>query len=140
MNPNSAQPQQPQQPNYPPMSVPDHDPGYVLGIVSLATSIIGMGLVGLITGIIGLKKSKQVGKSNGLALAGIIIGVLNIIISIVVTILLIAGVIGFGKVVNDVFQKCQELGPGTHMVDGVEYNCGSGADPSKSPVTEPQTN
>lgn len=54
------------------------NPGQTLGIVSLVTSLLGISLVGLITGIIGLNQSKKAGQSNGLAIAGIVIGAIGL--------------------------------------------------------------
>ncbi len=94
------------------------NPGHGLGIASLVVSLIGAGLIGLILGIIGLNKSKKAGQSNGLALAGIIIGAINIVVvSIVVAVFATAAV----TLVN----KCNELGSGTHVISGVTYTCGS---------------
>ena len=51
----------------------------VLAIVSLVTSIIGFGLVGVITGHIGLNQIKKTGEQGrGLAIAGLIIGYISI--------------------------------------------------------------
>ena len=95
------------------------DPGHGLGIASLIVSLVGFGLIGLILGIIGLKKSKTAGHGNGLALAGIIIGVLNI----VVTILIIGGV-AYGVV--QLAAQCNDLGSGVHTLSsGATINCGS---------------
>lgn len=94
------------------------NPGKGLGIASLITSLLNIGLVGLILGIIGLKKSKAVGQSNVLAVIGIILGILSIIGTIIGIILLVGGA-------SVLLQKCQELGPGTHVVEGVTYTCTS---------------
>ena len=51
----------------------------VLAIVSLVTSILGIGIVGVITGHIGLHQIKTTGEQGrGLAIAGLIIGYLQI--------------------------------------------------------------
>jgi hypothetical protein len=51
----------------------------VLAIVSLVTSILGFGLVGVITGHIGLNQIKKTGEEGrGLAIAGLIIGYIQI--------------------------------------------------------------
>jgi uncharacterized protein YacL len=65
----------------------------VLAIVSLVTSIIGMSLIGVITGHIGLsqiKKSAEGGR--GLALAGVIIGYIGLAIGLIILILWIAAI------------------------------------------------
>lgn len=51
----------------------------VLAIVSLVASIVGFGLVGVITGHIGLNQIKQTGEQGrGLAIAGLVIGYISI--------------------------------------------------------------
>lgn len=51
----------------------------VLAIVSLVTSIIGLSLVGVITGHIGLSQIKKTGEEGrGLAIAGLIIGYIGL--------------------------------------------------------------
>jgi hypothetical protein len=51
----------------------------VLAIVSLVASILGLGLVGVITGHIGLNQIKTTGEQGrGLAIAGLIIGYISI--------------------------------------------------------------
>lgn len=91
------------------------DPGKLLGIFSLVFSFFA-GLVGLILGIIAKKKSKAAGFSNGLATAGIIISIINILIGLVV-----GGFLAFGAF--KLTQTCSELGPGRHVKDGVVYRC-----------------
>jgi len=92
------------------------NPGKGIGIASLIVSFLGIGLVGLILGIVGINKSKAAGQGNGFAIAGIILGILNIIGTIIAIIIIVtsAGVI---------LEKCKELGPGTHAVDGITYTC-----------------
>ena len=93
------------------------DPGHGLGIASLVVSLIGFGLVGLILGIIGLKKSKSVGRGNGLAIGGIIIGIVNII-----AVTLVFAVVAYGGV--QLAAQCAELGNGVHTLDsGVTITC-----------------
>jgi hypothetical protein len=63
----------------------------VLAIVSLVTSIIGMSLIGVITGHIGLNQIKKTGDSGrGLAIAGLIIGYIGLAVVILLIILWIA--------------------------------------------------
>ena len=77
--PAPMQPTQPPQPQQPAMAAVN--PGQGLGIASLVCSLIGISLVGLILGIIALKKSKEAGMSNGMALAGIIISSIGLVFS-----------------------------------------------------------
>jgi predicted permease len=103
MNPNQPVAQQP-------------NPGKGLGIASFVISLVGGGLIGLILGIIAKKKSKAAGQGNRFAVAGIIIGVINII---AVTLIMI--LVAYNGVA--IAAKCNELGVGTHVVEGVTYNC-----------------
>lgn len=91
------------------------NPGKTLGIVGLILSILGCtALIGIVVSIIGLVKSRKAGMGNGVAWAGIIIGVLW----------LIGGIVGLATGVGGLMDKCAELGPGVHQVDGVTYTCG----------------
>lgn len=92
------------------------NPGHTLGIVSLILSILGVGLVGIILGAIGLKKSKAVGQKNGLAVAGIVVGILSTIITAIIVITVSAGIAQLAG-------KCAELGNGVHVENGVTYTC-----------------
>lgn len=92
------------------------DPGRTLGIVGLVLSFF-TALVGLVVSIVALRKSRRAGFKNGFALAGTIIGGLG---TLVVVIAVVVGGVALGGVAA----KCQELGPGTHTVDGVTYTCG----------------
>ena len=97
------------------------DPGKTLGIISLVTSLLGIGVVGLVTGIVGRSKSKAAGHSNGMALAGIIISAISIVVGLIIGIILVLGlVVGLQAVT----QKCNELGPGTHYEGSAKYTCG----------------
>ncbi|MCX6495271.1 MAG: DUF4190 domain-containing protein [Actinobacteria bacterium] len=52
----------------------------VLAIVSLVTSILGLSLVGIITGHIGLSQIKKTGEAgSGLAIAGLVIGYVSFV-------------------------------------------------------------
>jgi hypothetical protein len=59
----------------------------VLSIVSLATSVIGFGLVGVITGHISLSQIKKTGEQGRvLAIVGLVLGYLGILASIIIAI------------------------------------------------------
>ena len=59
----------------------------VLSIVSLATSVIGLGLVGVITGHISLSQIKKTGEQGRvLAIIGLVLGYLGILASIILVI------------------------------------------------------
>lgn len=59
-------------------------PGKTLGIIAFVLAIVpvGLSLVGLILGIIALVQSKKAGRSNGFAIAAIVIGALAVIVGI----------------------------------------------------------
>ncbi|MCY7413595.1 MAG: DUF4190 domain-containing protein [Salinibacterium sp.] len=70
----------------------------VLSIVSLATSVLGLGLVGVITGHIALsqiKKSAEQGRV--LAIIGLILGYLGIVIGVILGIFYIYVFLAFGN-------------------------------------------
>jgi hypothetical protein len=103
-------------------------PGKTLGIVSLVLSIVGFlffwivaPIAGIITGIIARKQSKAVGAKNTPATAGIIISIVALVLQIILTIIFVAlAVAGISSAV----EQCSDLGPGTHVIDGVTYTCG----------------
>lgn len=70
------------------------NPGHGMGIAGLVCAFLAP-LVGLILSIVAMKKSKKVGMSNGLALAGIIIGAINTVLG---TLFLVMVVASFGAV------------------------------------------
>jgi len=99
-----------------PYAAPAVDPGRTLGIVGLIGSIF-FSAVGLVLSIVAYRKSKGAGFKNGIALAGIVIGILT-------TLGILTAVVVGGLGAMHVVQACQDLGPGTHVVDGVTYTCG----------------
>lgn len=99
---------------------PTADPGMTMGIIALVLSIIGLHLVGIIVGFVALSQSKKVGKSNGFALAGVIVGAVLFVISLVVIGLAIAGGAAFFGWLTE---ACRDLGPGVWEVDGITYSC-----------------
>ncbi|MFZ1301308.1 MAG: hypothetical protein WAQ27_01875 [Candidatus Microsaccharimonas sp.] len=99
-----------------PVEGPVPNPGHGLGLASLILSIVGVSIVGLILGIIGLKKSKKVGQKNGLALAGIIIGGVGLVVGIFATIIIFS-------VAASLAGQCSDLGPGVHYVNGSTLRC-----------------
>lgn len=71
------------------------DPGKTLGIVGLVLAIV-LPLIGLIVSIIARKKSREAGFDNGLAKAGIIVGIILLVLGIIGTIASVA--LGFAAV------------------------------------------
>lgn len=87
----------------------DEDPGHTMSVAGLVLAIF-MPLIGLVVSIIARSKSKKAGHKNGLALAGIIVSIVSLIVSIAVGALIVLGV-------NKTLQFCDKNGPGTHTTD-----------------------
>lgn len=64
-------------------------PGKTLGIVGLILSIVAS-VVGLVVSIIAFRQSKAAGYNNGLAKAGIIVGIITTVLGVIFTIAYIA--------------------------------------------------
>lgn len=65
------------------------DPGRTLGIVGLVLAIVGS-FVGLIISIVAFNQSKKAGFDNGLAKAGIIVGVITTVLTLAYVVFAIA--------------------------------------------------
>ena len=110
-------PQAPQYGGTPGYTAPQ-DPGKTMGIIGLVLSFLGcLSIVGLILSIVALNKSKKAGYKNGIALAGIIVGAVVLVASII-------GGVALAGVFGQIAEVCNEYGPGEHFVDGVTYTCG----------------
>jgi hypothetical protein len=108
----------------PPFVHHQENPGQSLGIASLISAFM-MPPLGIVLGIIGLQKSNKIGMKNELALIGIIISSIFTFLTIVGVILfIIFGLPAIGTLV----ETCNDLGSGTHVVNGVTYNCGATID------------
>ena len=67
--------------------------GFVVGLVSIFLNFYCItGVVGLILSILGLKKSKETGKSKSLAIAGIVCSIIGIIVGIIGIIIAVTAV------------------------------------------------
>lgn len=65
--------------------------GFVVGLISIFINFYTItGIIGLILSIMGLKKSKQMQKGKGLAIAGICCSIAGIIIGIIAIVILVA--------------------------------------------------
>lgn len=96
---------------------PASRPGRVLGIVGLVLAIVWpLQLLGLILSIVALVQSKRAGLKNGPAVAGIIVSIVLLVVSVLITVL-------FWNVLTGVASACADLGPGVHEVDGITYTC-----------------
>ncbi|MFB9956216.1 hypothetical protein [Cellulomonas denverensis] len=86
-----------------------------LPIVALVLSVIGCtSLVGIVLGIVSLVKKRGAGDTASTVMAWIAIAV-GALWLVALTI------IGLG--IFAVWDTCQELGNGTHYVDGIRYTC-----------------
>ena len=93
------------------------DPGRTLGIVGFALSLVVVAnLVGLILSIVGLMRSRRVGRSNGFAVAGIVISAVGVTITTVLLAIVISTLVNAA-------QMCASLGDGVHHVNGSTYTC-----------------
>ena len=92
-------------------------PSKGMAIAGFVLSFFGLlAIVGLILNIISFRRFGRAGQPRGLSLAGIIISIVVIIITVIGIIALIASA-------SVLLQQCADLGPGTHVVDGVTYTC-----------------
>lgn len=96
-----------------------NDPGKTIGIVGFALSFV-IGLAGLILSIIGYVKSKKAGYNNGLALAGIIIGAVSTVISIIAIALISVFIV---NTVTQVIDRCGDSRSSSVIIDGTRYEC-----------------
>lgn len=103
---------------------PAQQPGKTMGIVGLILSCLFFipfsSLVGVILSIVAFVQSRKAKMSNGPALAGIIIGGVVFVLTLVVTILLFVFAV---DQVGTLIEICEDRGPGTHFVDGEMYEC-----------------
>lgn len=109
--------QPPQAPAYPPNgSTADTYPGKTLGIVALVLAIVA-NVIGMILGIVALVQSRKAGRKNLPAVWAIIVGAVLFVVGIIVFAALVTLLAGIAA-------QCGDLGPGTHLVNGVTYTCG----------------
>ncbi|MSS00505.1 hypothetical protein FYJ28_17055 [Arthrobacter sp. BL-252-APC-1A] len=103
---------------------PAQQPGKTMGIVGLILSCLFFipfaSLVGVILSIVAFVQSRKAKMSNGPALAGIIIGGVVFVLTLLATILLFVFAL---DQVGTLIEVCEDRGPGTHFVDGEMYEC-----------------
>lgn len=86
-------------------------------IAGFVLSFFGfLAIAGLIMSTISFRRLGRAGQPRGLSLAGIIISIVVLLLTIAG---IVAGIIGATALVG----ACQDLGPGTHVVDGVTHTC-----------------
>ncbi|MBG6192294.1 putative membrane protein [Arthrobacter sp. CAN_A212] len=96
------------------------NPGKTLGIIGFILSLIPfLNVVGLIVSIVAMVKSRRARMGNGFALAGIIIGAL----AVIATVILIVTVIAFAPLISEVAEFCEQAGPGTQTFNGETIQC-----------------
>lgn len=76
-------------PTYQRMAV--NPPGYGLGVASLVLALCGLSVLPVVLGLVSISQARQVGASNGFALAGVVIGLLEIFLGLV----LVFGAVGW---------------------------------------------
>jgi hypothetical protein len=101
------------------------NPGQTLGIVSLITALLPLGLVGLVTAIISRKQSKAAGlKSSVFATIGLILSIVQII---GVTFVLLLVFLGSTQKHQEAITRCQNQPTGTLVtVDSSIFKCNDG--------------
>lgn len=82
------------------------EPGFALGLAGFISSFI-WGLVGIVLSAIGLAQSKKIGKGNTFALAGIIIGIVQTVLSILAIIGVIFAAAWFANYCDAHADACQ---------------------------------
>ena len=105
---------------------PAPQPGKTMGIVGLILSCLFFipfaSLVGVILSIVAFVQSRKARMSNGPALAGIIIGAVVFLLTLLATIAIFVFAV---DTASTFYEVCSERGPGTYFVDGEMIECGS---------------
>jgi hypothetical protein len=79
-----------------PAAPPADYPGKTLGIVGLVLAIVAS-FVGLIISIIAFRQSKAAGYTNGIAKAGIIVGIITTVLSVIFSIFYIVALMALSQ-------------------------------------------
>jgi hypothetical protein len=92
-------------------------PGRVLGIVGFALSLLAvLNIVGLVLSIVALVQGRRAGALNGFALAGVIVGGIGVLITVLIAATAIPSIL-------DAVLTCQRLGDGVHVIGNATYTC-----------------
>ncbi|MGW9403060.1 DUF4190 domain-containing protein [Arthrobacter sp. NPDC055585] len=104
---------------------PAPQPGKTMGIIGLILSCLFFipfaSLVGVILSIVAFVQSRKARMSNGPALAGIIIGGVVFVLTVLATVALFVFAV---DTANTFYEVCTERGTGTFYVDGQRIDCG----------------
>ncbi len=111
----------PQTTNPSPVPAVSEDPGKTLGIVGFILAFF-VSIVGIILSAIALSKSKKAGYTNGLALAGVIVGS---VVTLVWSIFIIMAISLAITITSTVLERCQETTRSTVIVEGETFTCPS---------------
>ena len=76
----------------PPSGATGEDPGRTMGIVGLILAIF-CNLIGLVVSIIAYNRSKNAGFKNNIALAGIVVGAVLFVVSLIINFTVLPGVL-----------------------------------------------
>ncbi|MCU1580220.1 MAG: hypothetical protein JWP19_2424 [Rhodoglobus sp.] len=115
----APKPQVTPQPSSPSPNTLPEAPNYMLGLMSLIFAF-AFPIAGLVIGAIALNLARRDGYRNSLALAGFVLG---LVFTILIVIAAIVGIVLGATVFGNLFQTCQQLGPGVHDYNGVTYTC-----------------
>ena len=86
-------------------------------IAGFVLSFFGfLAIAGLIMSTISFRRLGRAGQPRGLSLAGIIISIVVLLLTVA---FIVAAIVG----ASTLLETCADLGPGTHVVDGVTYTC-----------------
>jgi hypothetical protein len=76
-----------------------------------------LNVAGLVLSIIGFRAARRENRSGLIGILGIIISCASIVFNLIMVVI---GIV----VLSYTVAQCGDLGPGTHLVDGVTYTCG----------------
>ena len=78
-----------------------------VSIAALVTGLLGLGVVPLVLGILGLRRTKRDGtQGRGLAIAGIVLGALEIVAGIIIAIVVVLGIQAYNGHLDDLRSDC----------------------------------
>ncbi|MFE5409345.1 hypothetical protein [Microbacterium sp. NPDC056569] len=102
--------------------VPDAgDPFRVFGIVGFVLSLFAIfNFAGLVISIIALIRSKRAGFRNRFALAGVVIGGVGVVMTLIIVAVAVGALV-------DAAQTCARLGDGVHIIGNATYSCAPGS-------------